>query len=314
MTDLEDRLRTDGAAWQRLVDGGARNCASGADRGPRRPGLVPALSAVAVVAIMATIALVVRGSSTGSDSVSSGTAQPQGVHTFGRLTLHYPSGWHAVAPTFTTGAGTQPLGYVVSTNPIPQCRSDSNGHVGCGAPIGALTDGASAVVANETLAPDRLLVNAEVDGWPAHRQLGDALCLDGAAYGSTVEFVVSPANAIEVMACTAGTDRHAHRVVDRIVTTLQYRDPSAVTVSGRLIVSAGLVPDHSSAGRIEVADASGGPTLVLSTSSTGRYSAKVPPGRYVITGRATGIHIDCAPGHVVAASHSVAADVICAGK
>lgn len=70
---------------------------------------------------------------------------------FGRFTLQVPDAWHAVDPTFATGAVFAPIGWVTDRQPGPQCTPDSvTGHIGCHAPIDELDDGDLLVTLTET--------------------------------------------------------------------------------------------------------------------------------------------------------------------
>jgi hypothetical protein len=309
MNSIEDRLRTDGEAWQQLIDNGRRAVAPAPERDDRRRRwLAPAFGGAVVIAIAVTVALV---SHRGPDRHVSNAALPWRSHTFNGLTLRFPAGWHAVAPSFTP-LGGEPLAYLVNRTPLAQCRPGG----GCGAPIRELTGNAAVVGADRLPGGPEIHTTTTVSGWPAIVRR-DKRCGHGGTYGISATLIVLNDQIIDVSACTSSTDPADRRALDRIISTLRYADPSGVTISGRFLEEGGPAgtPPRALPGLVTLEPVGVGPAVVVQVGVDGRYSAEVLPGRYMISGNSPRIQGGAATCPTVptpvTARHSITADVIC---
>jgi hypothetical protein len=307
MTDLEDRLRTDAAAWQRLVDGGARGIELGKNRAPRRSWFAPALSAAAVLAVAVALASVFNG---GSNRPAPNGGQPWRTHTFGALTLRFPSNWSVLNPRTDELGPVSHSGYLVSRRDIVQCPTGPRPV--CDNPVPRLTGDASvitsAVIGIGSAAS--LKASTTIDGWPAFFRSHIRGCPQGARYGAKVQFRAA-FGWVELYGCTASSNPAERHIIERILKTMRYSDPNAVTISGQLVVS-GMSIHGPRPGRVSLTNIHGG-KISVPVDRTGRYSVRIAAGRYVITGRALGFRIGCSGG-TVDATQSVTADVVCALK
>jgi hypothetical protein len=122
---------------------------------------------------------------------------------------------------------------------------------------------------------------------------------------------------VDVSACTSSTDPADRQVLDRIIGTLRYSDPSGVTISGRLLEEGGPAgtPPRPLPGLVTLEPVRAGQDVVVQVGDDGRYSAQVFPGRYTITGNSPHIQGGAATCSTIArpvvARRSITADVIC---
>jgi hypothetical protein len=116
-----------------------------------RGAATPRVSAAIAVAV--TVAVSVGCTSSRQQASTAGPRSAAEVQqaTFSGITLRFPATWHAVTPTFVTGALFAPIGWITSEDPGPQCTPDAvSGHIGCHAPIDTLTDGGLLVSLTES--------------------------------------------------------------------------------------------------------------------------------------------------------------------
>jgi hypothetical protein len=228
----------------------------------------------------------------GSDRHAPSGGQHWRTYTFNGLTLRYPPGWHAVRPDLDANTlGGTPLGTVFGSNATVVSANQSDGQ-----PLSHPT--------------------TTISGWPAIVRR-EKRCGQGGTYGISASLFVLDDQSIDVSACTASTDPADRHVLDRIISTLRYAEPSGITISGRLLREGGPEPGPPVAlpGLVTLEPVGKGPAVVIQVGDDGRYSAQVLPGRYTITGNSPRIQGGAATcGTVptpVTARHSVTVDVIC---
>lgn len=275
----------------------------------RRRRLPLALIGAAVLA--GTVALIVAstGDSGQHPSRAAAAARWQ-THTFDGLTFRFPARWHAVTPDFNAIGGT-PLGYLVNRKPRPQCRPDG----GCGVPMYTEAGNASFVSADELPGYSNFHAITTISGWPAMFRR-ESRCGHGGTYGISATLSVLT-GIIYVNACTASTDPVDRRILDRIIGTLHYTDPSGVTISGRFLRADGSAgsPSQPLPGLVTLEPVGRGQAVVLPTGADGRFSTQILPGRYMISGNSPRVQSGAATCPTVPKSitvrRSTTVDVIC---
>ena len=162
-------------------------------------------------------------------------ARPSGIGSAGKeasykgLRLRFPADWHAVQPTFATGAMMYPLGWITNADPGPQCTAGRTGHGYCHGPVTHLDSG---VVQISLLtgggSPDvtrNLVVNSRLAGLPAQRVDNTSRCQPSAVSGFYFVVADTRTSVIQLIACFGPNTSVQQRQVQQMLDTASYRHP-----------------------------------------------------------------------------------------
>jgi hypothetical protein len=119
--------------------------------------------------------------------------------TFDHLAMHVPVGWYPVKVCFQTGISVVPLGYMTTQPPIAQCRSNSHGEYGCGAPVDRLGDHSALVIVNELGAPfETFRPSTTIAGRPAQWCVAKGWAAGGVPADTCADILVRPGDLVRV--------------------------------------------------------------------------------------------------------------------
>lgn len=189
----------------------------------RRKLLVPAAGLVIAAAVAVAIALNMGRQSPGS----SGTGSLSGEASYAGLTLRFPAEWHAVNPTFLTGAMAYPLGWITNAEPGPQCTAGPRGHVSCHGPVTHLGAGVVQIALTSAgVFPAGIFhANTRLAGLPAQRFATSTGCQPSAVDGFTIIVEETPTSGVRLNACFGPNTATQKSQVQAILNAASYRHP-----------------------------------------------------------------------------------------
>lgn len=202
---------------------------SPADETPRVVrGHKPLIAAAASV-LAAAIAIPIALTEGGHPARPSGIGSPGNEASYNGLTLRVPADWHAVQPTFVTGALFYPLGWITNADPGPQCTAGRHGHVSCHGPVTHLDSGVVQIsVQTEGGNPDvtrHLVVNSRLAGLPAQRIDGTTRCQPSAVSGFFIVVADTRTSVIGLTACFGRNTSAQQRQVQQMLDSASFTHP-----------------------------------------------------------------------------------------